>query len=71
MRASTHPQSAGPSPAIPRRAVRALTAAGSAAVLGAAALLTAFDATAAVPPTPTGWTRVFADDFTGASGTLP
>ncbi|HEU4421439.1 MAG TPA: glycoside hydrolase family 16 protein [Pilimelia sp.] len=40
-------------------------------MLGAAALLTAFDATAAVPPTPTGWTRVFADDFTGASGTLP
>jgi beta-glucanase (GH16 family) len=40
-------------------------------VLGAAAFLTAHDATAAVPPTPTGWTRTFADDFNGSSGTLP
>jgi beta-glucanase (GH16 family) len=28
-------------------------------------------ARAAVPPTPTGWSLVFSDDFTGSAGTLP
>ncbi len=39
------------------------------AVTGAAAL--AVNANAAVPPTPTGWTLSFADDFNGANNTLP
>ena len=43
----------------------ALVAAG----LAAAALTGIGGATAAVPPTPSGWTQQFADDFTGSAGT--
>lgn len=32
---------------------------------------TAFAASAAVPPTPTGWSLVWSDDFNGPSGSLP
>ncbi len=36
-----------------------------------AALAAVSTAQAALPPTPSGWTQVFADDFTGAANTLP
>jgi hypothetical protein len=36
---------------------------------GASIAMTLPNAGASVPPTPSGWTQVFADDFTGASGT--
>ncbi len=51
----------------PRRRLALLGAIALAAPLCAAALST--PATASLPPTPTGWNQVFADDFSGASGT--
>ncbi|MEV6490246.1 carbohydrate-binding protein [Actinoplanes sp. NPDC051633] len=49
---------------------RLLTAAaGAIALTGSVALATAADAS--LPPPPAGWTQVWADDFTGSSGTLP
>lgn len=54
------------SPARRRRLSRlALVAAG----LAALAVVGAGPATAAVPPTPSGWTQQFADDFSGAANT--
>src|SRR5206468_2630137 len=44
-------------------------AAGGAAVLLAASVIAANAADASVPPTPSGWTQVFADDFNGAANT--
>jgi len=41
----------------------------AAAALTLATTMSAGPATAAAPPTPSGWTQVFADDFTGAAGT--
>ncbi|WP_117211284.1 carbohydrate-binding protein [Allorhizocola rhizosphaerae] len=37
----------------------------------AGAMLVAIHAQAAVPPTPTGWTLVWSDDFNGGAGSLP
>src|SRR6476661_7262437 len=44
-------------------------AAGGAVVLLAASVIAANAADASVPPTPSGWTQVFADDFNGAANT--
>jgi hypothetical protein len=52
-----------------RTAKRASLLAGAAVLTVVAALATVPDAHASVPPTPSGWTQVFADDFSGASGT--
>jgi beta-glucanase (GH16 family) len=50
---------------------RALLAAAVAVTLVAATIAGAMTARAAVPPTPAGWSLVWADDFTGAANTLP
>ena len=47
----------------------ALLAGAGAAVLIAATLAALPPAGASVPPTPAGWTQIFADDFNGAGGT--
>lgn len=48
---------------------RAVTAAvGTVAVFAAAAAAVTLPASAAAPPTPSGWSRVFLDDFNGAAG---
>ncbi|MEZ0447987.1 ricin-type beta-trefoil lectin domain protein [Cellulomonas sp. ICMP 17802] len=58
------------SPARRPRALRWSTRVAVVAVgLATAALTGAGGATAAVPPTPSGWTQQFADDFTGAANT--
>jgi beta-glucanase (GH16 family) len=49
---------------------RALTA-GAAALVVIAAMAVTASAQAAVPPTPSGWSLVWSDDFTGAANTLP
>lgn len=58
-----------PPPARSRPARPLLAAAAVLAVL--AAVIASATARAAVPSTPTGWSLAFADDFTGAAGTLP
>ena len=50
---------------------RLLTAAGSAIVLAGGSVIVSATADAALPPPPSGWTQVWADDFTGAANTLP
>jgi hypothetical protein len=57
-------------PAI-RMARRRRLAAGVAAALVLAPLSYAYSAQASVPPPDSGWTQVWADDFTGNAGTLP
>jgi hypothetical protein len=47
---------------------RVLLAAGAALAVAAVPILV-LNAQAAVPPTPAGWTQVFADDFNGAANT--
>ncbi|MGI5176645.1 ricin-type beta-trefoil lectin domain protein [Dactylosporangium sp. CA-152071] len=47
----------------------ALLAAAGAAVVAAASIAVLPDAGASVPPTPSGWTQIFADDFNGAANT--
>jgi Ricin-type beta-trefoil lectin domain/Glycosyl hydrolases family 16 len=48
---------------------RARLLAGAAALaLAVASVVAVSDADASVPPTPSGWTQVFADDFNGAAG---
>jgi hypothetical protein len=49
---------------------RVLVGAAAVATL-VASVVTAMNATAAVPPTPSGWSLVWSDDFTGANNTLP
>ena len=44
---------------------------GAVALITVAAAAVATAAGAAVPPTPSGWTLVWSDDFTGATNTLP
>ena len=44
---------------------------GAVALITVAAAAVATAAGAAVPPTPSGWTLVWSDDFTGAANTLP
>src|SRR5262245_12994601 len=56
-------------PHAPRR--RRVLAGVTATVLVAVAGWGAVDARAALPPTPTGWTLIFSDDFNGAAGSLP
>jgi Ricin-type beta-trefoil lectin domain/Glycosyl hydrolases family 16 len=57
------------SPRTTRTARRLSLLAGAAVAVTVAALTGIPSAHASVPPTPSGWTQVFADDFTGASGT--
>ena len=67
-------RSSGYSATAPPRAPargRRLFAAASVLVLGASALTVSGTANAALPPTPSGWTRVFADDFTGGANSSP
>ncbi|MER7273103.1 ricin-type beta-trefoil lectin domain protein [Dactylosporangium sp. NPDC000244] len=52
-----------------RRGRLALLAGSGVAVLAAATFAALPDASASLPSTPAGWTRIFADDFTGAAGT--
>jgi hypothetical protein len=54
-----------------RRVRRRLLLAGAAVATLAASVVSAINATAAVPPTPSGWSLVWSDDFTGANNTLP
>jgi hypothetical protein len=49
---------------------RLLAVAASAITVGGSVAV-AVSADAALPPTPSGWTQVWADDFTGAANTLP
>jgi len=59
-----------PSPALRTRARRLVPRAALVAVgLTVAALAAAGDASAAAPPTPSGWTQQFLDDFNGAANT--
>jgi len=57
-------------PTVPRSLRRRLPLVGAVviAVAGAVALATV-DASASLPPTPSGWTQVFADDFNGGANT--
>ncbi|MEJ3744008.1 carbohydrate-binding protein [Actinomycetes bacterium KLBMP 9797] len=52
-------------------APRRLLGAAVAAIVASALLTVTLTARAAVPPTPSGWTMVWSDDFTGAVNTLP
>jgi carbohydrate binding protein with CBM6 domain len=52
-----------------RPRLRFVLAGFAAVALAGASIATAVNATAAVPPPPSGWTTVFSDDFTGAAGT--
>jgi beta-glucanase (GH16 family) len=65
------PASTDPAPLVRSRRGRRLLA--TVSVLGVAlGMATAtLAARAAVPPTPTGWSLSFSDDFTGSAGTLP
>ncbi|WP_220182923.1 glycoside hydrolase family 16 protein [Sphaerisporangium album] len=54
-----------------RPRLRALLTAVGAAILPVIALAVTVPAGAAVPPTPTGWSLVWSDDFNGSAGTLP
>jgi hypothetical protein len=61
-----------PAYALPRprgRAVRLLAVAAVVLVVVASWLTTRISAKASVPPTPSGWTQVFADDFNGPANT--
>jgi beta-glucanase (GH16 family) len=53
-----------------RRRLVAATAAAAAGALAGTALLAA-PSGASVPPPPSGWTQIFAEDFTGSAGSLP
>ena len=55
----------------PRRARRRLLVIAAAVTTLAAFVTTALQAGAAVPPTPSGWSLVWSDDFNGAANTLP
>jgi beta-glucanase (GH16 family) len=52
-----------------RRRRRLLLTGAAVAALVSASIYALPDAGASVPPTPAGWTQVFADDFNGANGT--
>ncbi|MEU9886729.1 glycoside hydrolase family 16 protein [Sphaerisporangium sp. NPDC051017] len=54
-----------------RPRIRALLIVIGAAILPLIALAVTNPAGAAVPPTPSGWSLVWSDDFNGAAGTLP
>jgi len=56
-------------PSPPARARRFLLAGAAALVLIIAPVATQQSASASLPPVPSGWTRVFSDDFTGAANT--
>jgi hypothetical protein len=53
------------------RPLRRLIAAAAAAAAVGATVAAAIQADAALPPTPSGWSLVWSDDFTGAANTLP
>lgn len=50
---------------------RLLAVATTTLALGAGSLVAAATADAALPPPPSGWSQVWADDFTGSANTLP
>src|SRR5262245_32604334 len=52
-----------------RPRLRFVLAGFAAVALASASIATAVNATAAVPPPPSGWTTLFSDDFTGAANT--
>jgi len=54
-----------------RKRSRLLPAALVTVLAGVSGVLLTVNANAVVPPTPTGWTLAFADDFNGANNTLP
>ncbi len=58
-----------PIPITRARRAGALACALATAAVVAGSVSAAAPATASVPPTPSGWTQVFADDFNGAAGT--
>lgn len=60
-----------PPPPVRSRRGRQLLAVTSALVVTLGTLTAALTARAAVPPTPTGWSLTFSDDFNGSAGTLP
>src|SRR5690349_23078539 len=62
-------ETSGNPPRRPRPLRRALVAVvGTLGLAAAATAVTGPSAGAAVPPPPSGWTQVFADDFDGAAG---
>jgi hypothetical protein len=60
-----------PIPSTRRRLRRGLTVAAAAVVTAGASIAVALHANASLPPTPSGWTLVWSDDFNGAANTLP
>jgi len=60
-----------PPPLVRSRRGRQLLAIASALVVTLGMLTVTLTAQAAVPPTPTGWSLAFSDDFNGSAGTLP
>jgi beta-glucanase (GH16 family) len=66
----THATQEPPTSRRPRWGRALLAAAASAAVVITTVHVT-FEADAAVPPPPAGWTQTFADDFNGPAGSLP
>jgi len=53
------------------RRTRRLAVASTILCTVAATMAVAYNANAAIPPVPAGWTQVWADDFTGPANTLP
>src|SRR5947207_12933874 len=54
-----------------RRLVRVLVAVGSAVAIGGGWTAAAYQASASVPPNPSGWNLMFKDDFDGPAGSSP
>ncbi|GIJ49474.1 endo-1,3-beta-glucanase [Virgisporangium aliadipatigenens] len=54
-----------------RRLIRRVTAGAAGAVALVASVAVVINANASVPPTPSGWTSVWTDDFVGSANTLP
>src|SRR4051812_40438385 len=68
MRGPTLEAAAGPHRPLRRRPARVVVALLAAGALTGAGLVAATGAGAAIPAPPSGWTTVFADDFTGGAG---
>jgi hypothetical protein len=54
-----------------RRMIRRVTAGAAGAIALVASVAVVINANASVPPTPSGWTTQWTDDFTGSANTLP
>ncbi|MBN1173167.1 MAG: family 16 glycosylhydrolase, partial [Micromonosporaceae bacterium] len=68
---AAHPGSPARSSGLRRRRTTRALLAGAVATAAAIAGTVAWSAQASVPSTPSGWTMIFSDDFTGAAGTQP